>query len=279
MKESRTQNGLERVEKIRAEWKAKPRLWHEFVLVGVFYAVYTLARNVHGKQLSVTAADNNAQQVVSAERWLHIFNEEAIQKWLLQHEWAIKFFNIWYGTAHFILTIGILLWLYHVKTERYRKWRNVLFATTIFALIGYIVYPLTPPRLLPPSYGFVDTLDTIGGLWNFESGAVAKSSNQYAAMPSLHTAWALWCSLSLFGILKHWWARVLIVIYPCITITAIVVTANHYWMDVFGGMLVLALGYGLAELIHRRRQSAFYLRIEEATRHAKRDESDHPPLT
>jgi hypothetical protein len=32
-----------------------------------------------------------------------------------------------------------------------------------------------------------------------------------------------------------------------------VVTANHYWMDVFGGWFVLLIGWLIAETLERRR--------------------------
>jgi hypothetical protein len=99
-----------------------------------------------------------------------------------------------------------------------------------------------PPRLLPASYGFVDTLRVFGGLWDFDSGPVAQVSNQYAAMPSLHFAWSTWSALVLFPMLRRRWSRALIVLYPVATTFAIVVTANHYWLDAAGGALVLGVG-------------------------------------
>jgi membrane-associated phospholipid phosphatase len=225
----------------RKPWR--PTWWREIAYVAAFYAIYTVVRNLHGSVLSVSAAEKNAATLVDIERWFRMFNEQQIQEWFLPHEWFIKFLNVYYGTAHFIVTIGVLLWLFHVQKERYRQWRNVIFGTTAFALLGYMLIPMAPPRLLPDSYGFVDTLQTVGGLWDFDSGAVAKASNQYAAMPSLHVGWSVWCAAAIMPILRHGWSRVLIAIYPALTITTIVVTGNHYWGDVFGGLVVFALGY------------------------------------
>jgi membrane-associated phospholipid phosphatase len=99
-----------------------------------------------------------------------------------------------------------------------------------------------PPRLLPASYGFVDTLRTYGGLWSFDSGAMQKVSNQYAAMPSLHFAWSLWCTLVFLPAARRPWLRVVVLGYPVLTLFAIVVTANHYWLDAAGGALALGIG-------------------------------------
>jgi len=251
------------IERVTESWYRKPKWWREIIFIGVLYGLYSLVRNLHGSRLSVSQADAHATNVVNAEKWLHIFNEKSIQDVFLDHTWAVKGLNVWYGSMHFIVTIGVLLWLFHIRTDRYHKWRNVLFGTTFFAMVGYVVYPLAPPRLLPESFGFVDTLQTVGGLWDFDSETVKNASNQYAAMPSLHVGWALWCALAIIPVLKHWWTRALIAIYPAITIIAIVATANHYWMDVFGGALVFALGYVLAEWINQR-DIRLHRRLSEA---------------
>ena len=112
-----------------------------------------------------------------------------------------------------------------------------------------------PPRLLDLHglhYGFVDTLERFGSLWSFDSGTMQKISNQYAAMPSLHFAWSLWCALLLFPVLRHWWTKALAALYPVATLFAVVVTANHYWLDAAGGAVCLGAGYALGGLVTRR---------------------------
>jgi hypothetical protein len=140
--------------------------------------------------------------------------------------------------------------------NRYRRWRNALALTTGLALIGFATFPLMPPRLLPATYGYVDTLRTYGSLWSFDSGAVHKISNQYAAMPSLHFAWAMWSALVLLPVLRTVWAKALAVLYPLGTLFAIVVTANHFVLDAAGGLVVLAagalIGFPMAARAERR---------------------------
>jgi hypothetical protein len=70
-------------------------------------------------------------------------------------------------------------------------------------------------------------------------------SNQYAAMPSLHIAWAAWCALAIWPVLRRRWTRALFLLYPFVTLFAVVVTANHYWLDGLGGLLALGLGVAL----------------------------------
>ena len=70
-------------------------------------------------------------------------------------------------------------------------------------------------------------------------------------MPSVHCAWALWCACALVPRLKHWWAKALAVIYPFTTVTAIVITANHYFLDAPAGFLALGIGYLAARAFTR----------------------------
>jgi hypothetical protein len=248
------QKAHEQVEQIRGVLHSRPKWWKQVLFVAVLYGVYTLARNVNGSAISIDVANDHAFDIIRAERWLHIFNEEPIQQWFLDHaRWLVRCLNVWYGTAHFVVTIGALVWLYFLYPRRYHKWRNVIFGTTFFALIGYMIYPLAPPRLLPVSYGFEDTLITIGGFLDFSNQAVKDVSNQYAAMPSLHAGWSTWCAFALVPVMKHWWSKALMAIYPCITIMTIVITANHYWLDVAGGWFVLLIGWLIAETLERRR--------------------------
>ena len=108
-----------------------------------------------------------------------------------------------------------------------------------------------PPRLLAHHFGFVDTLDKYPTFWSFNSGAMKKISNQYAAMPSVHCAWALWCACVLFPRVKSVWAKALAMLYPVMTVTVIVVTANHYFLDAVGGFMSLGIGYVAARLLTR----------------------------
>ena len=228
------------------------RWWKEVIYVLLFYGVYTAIRNTQGSaSVSRRHAFNNARHIIQWERWLAIYHEETIQDWFLHLRRFMQFWNVYYGSAHFIVTAVALIWLFRRDPLRYPLWRNTLACTTALALIGFALYPLMPPRLLPHSYSYVDTLKVIGGLWNFDSGAMAKVSNQYAAMPSLHCAWAGWCAFVLWPMVRRPWAKALVLLYPAITVFCIVVTANHYFLDAVGGAVILAVGFLLAKVITR----------------------------
>ena len=123
----------------------------------------------------------------------------------------------------------------------------MLFATTAVALLGYYLYPLAPPRLVPGG-DFIDTVVVHNTWGSMASGDLKNMSNQYAAMPSMHIGWSLWCGLTIFALASVPWVKVLGLLYPTLTLVVIVATANHFWLDAVGGMICLAFGYTVARL-------------------------------
>ena len=85
-----------------------------------------------------------------------------------------------------------------------------------------------------------------GGWASFGSDEMAKISNQFAAMPSMHIGWSTWCVLVLVPMVRRRWAKVLMAAYPLFTLFVIIVTANHYWIDGLGGLACLGVGFLLA---------------------------------
>jgi membrane-associated phospholipid phosphatase len=241
------------------------------VIVAIFYGLYTLVRDLRGDEpVSYVRARTNALRIISLERHLGLFHEANLQHWFLHYRELVRLCDDYYGTIHFVAVGAVLLLLFFRFPQRYRLWRNTLAITTGLALIGFSFFPLLPPRLLPAGYGFVDTLQRVGGLWNFSSGPVNDVSNQYAAMPSLHTSWSAWCAVALFPLVRTWWAKGLLVLYPLATIFIIVVTANHYFADVIAGLLLLGVAYLLAvaltnglDLHYAHRKAARTPRVSE----------------
>jgi len=226
--------------------------WKEVLFVAVFYGGYTVVRDIRGSRpVSRVQAFTNADRLIDVERFLGIFQEQRLQQAFLSHRLFIAVWDVFYDTAHFAVTGAVLVWLFYRRPRRYRLWRNILAVTTALALIGFAFFPLMPPRLLPASYHFVDTLRTIGGLWSFDSGEMVRVSNQYAAMPSLHIAWSSWSALAVGPMIKPRWGKVVVYSYPSLTLFTIVVTANHYFLDAAGGALVLGAGYVVARAITR----------------------------
>jgi hypothetical protein len=223
--------------------------WLEIVMCLVFYLVYSIGRNTNKGDPS--KAFRNARGFVHLEQALGIFREATLQQWALHVRPLIIACNYYYGSLHFVVTIGVAIVLFRKWPDDYPRWRNTLAIATGLALIGFITYPLMPPRLLPSHYGFIDTLEKYPTPWSFDSGSVSRISNQFAAMPSVHCLWALWCACVLVPHLRHPVARAAAALYPVMTVVVIVLTANHYFLDAVAGFATLGIGYGVAQLITR----------------------------
>lgn len=222
------------------------------VLVLVVYEAYSLARSkVQG---ATPDAFRHARSIVKAERWLHISVERTMQGWVLPHRGLTRFWNVYYGSVHFVVPVVALALLFARFPPRYRRWRNALGAMTLLALLGFAFYPVMPPRLMPPRYHFVDTSATVGGIGAIGAPEAKEGfSNIYAAMPSLHIGWSSWCAFALVPAVRRRWLKALAALYPFVTLFAIAVTANHWILDGVGGLVWLSAGYGAARLWERVR--------------------------
>ena len=233
--------------------------WLELLMVAAFYSSYSFIRNLNGNDVQL--AFENARRVMDFQSLIGINHEFTVHHWALQVRPLIISLNYFYGSFHFFVTIGVGIFLFLRYRNDYPRWRNTIAITTSMALIGFIFFPLMPPRLLDDycaqelanacRYGFVDTLAKYPTFWSFNSGAVSRISNQYAAMPSVHCAWALWCACALYPRVKHWWIKPIAVAYPVTTVTAIILTANHYFIDAVAGFAVLGVAYLIARRFTR----------------------------
>lgn len=222
--------------------KGNPRrLLIEVIILGTLYAIYTFARN--SNESSASKAFENAKLVIRWEEFLSIFHEQAVHDFFLNHEWVIIAANYFYGSLHFIATIFALVWVFTRDPKRYSLVRNTIVISTLIALMGFIFFPLMPPRLLPESYGFIDTLAKYPTFWSFNSEEFATISNQYAAMPSVHIMWSSWVVFAMYPYLKTRILKVSVVLYPATTFFVIIVTSNHYYLDAVAGLCILIIGY------------------------------------
>ncbi|MBT0567555.1 phosphatase PAP2 family protein [Williamsia sp. CHRR-6] len=222
------------------------RWWVEVLLLGSLYALYSAIRNNVGDVTAI--AFRNGHDILSVENFLHINLERPLNQWVHHTPVVANVVALEYATLHFIVTPAVLIWLMVRRTEHYRLYSGGLIITTLFALIGFFVYPAAPPRMLSTE-GFYDIMSqTSSWGWWPASGAPGSDaiSNQYAAMPSLHCAWATWCGLTLFFLARRTWVRVLGLLYPITTYFTVMATGNHYFLDVVAGLAVLAAGTGIA---------------------------------
>jgi hypothetical protein len=264
-----------------------PRWWREVLYGLVVYVIYSMVRNTFGSAGGDPGpAYDHALQIIRIQEAMGLYFEPDLHSWYLDlpANGLIRLWNAFYGIAHFVVTLGALVWMFRRAPDRYRLWRNTLALTTALAVVGFAAYSLMPPRLLDDpgtygacqiyapeeaavtsdtadptgcnEYGFVDTIDVYGGWASFGSDEMEAVSNQYAAMPSMHIGWSTWSALVLVPLLRRRPAQLLAAAYPAVTLFAIIITANHFWLDAVGGWLCLGAGYVLARFVTRRRLPA-----------------------
>ena len=197
----------------------------------------------YGRHLSgghVATALHNAREVVGLERSLGVFSEARLQELVVSSTAVVRFLNVYYLVAHVAVTIAAFVWLYVRHPETYRRFRNVMVAITLAGMSVHLLFPLAPPRMLS-RLGFIDTARIFGPA-SYGAGSPYKGfANQFAAMPSLHFGWALviaWAVLISTSSRLRW----LVLAHPVVTLAAIVLTANHYWLDAVVATFLFAAG-------------------------------------
>ena len=155
-----------------------------------------------------------------------------------------------------MVTLVLLGWLWWARADIYRPLRNTLLLTNVIAFAVFWLYPVAPPRMLG---GFTDVVSSTHAFGSWHTGSLASHANEFAAMPSLHIAWAAWCTFAV------WQAtpgasglRTLAVIYPCVTTFAVIATGNHFVLDVLAGLVTFAASVAIVRLFEavraRRRE-------------------------
>jgi hypothetical protein len=219
----------------------------QFLLFAGTFEGYRLVRGlVEGR---ATAAFQNAREVIAIERTLHVFVEPSIQAWVSGSQLIMTVASWIYVNAQTSVTFGALVFLYVFHNRNFYFVRNMLIIGMGLALISYLVFPTAPPRFFP-EWGFIDTVSDFTGVNVSQASATANALfNPYAAVPSMHVAFALMIGWPLAR-LSHWRAvRIVWRLYPLLIAFVIVVTANHFIADAVLGAVTAAISaYGARRL-------------------------------
>lgn len=229
----------------------RPNLLLELLLIRVGYSAYQQARlAATGGTISGgrATAEQHGEQIYSIEQFLHIDIEHWVNHAVVKVSWLEEFFNFYYTSFHFLVPLTVLGVLYVRRPAEYRWARSALGFATVLALVGFWLYPLAPPRLMP-DLGFIDTVHGAQDFTQPDYGTLTALTNQYAAMPSLHFGWSLWCGLVIAILAPKWWMKALGLLHPLFTVSAIVATGNHWVLDAVGGATVVGAGFGLGYLL------------------------------
>jgi hypothetical protein len=187
----------------------------------------------------------NAQHLLRTEQWAHLAPESWLNHFVTSRPAVAIPVDYAYATLHYLVTPVVLIWLWRTRPDSYVSARRTLTAATLLGLIGFAAFPLAPPRML---LGFGDTMAQFGqyGWWGTAASApkgLGALTNQYAAMPSLHVGWALWCGWQVSKYARRRTIRLLAIAYPVVMVLVVMSTANHYLADAAAGFVVLVLGH------------------------------------
>src|ERR687894_1972660 len=240
---------------LRGRWlpHGLPDVLRQLALFGGAYYVYRIVRGIVDGQ--AVLAFENARALVDAERAMGLFFEPGLQDWAARHEWLLTASSWMYVNSHFVVTTTFLIWLYIARNHAFYFVRNMFLVAMSLALVGYMAYPTAPPRFMP-EWGFSDSVATFVGE-GAENSANALY-NPYAAVPSMHVAFALMIAVPAFflvrnRVLKAFWA-----IYPALVTFVVMVTANHFWMDAaLGALVALASASAASYAFARARPEAW----------------------
>ncbi|MGW2639190.1 phosphatase PAP2 family protein [Streptomyces sp. NPDC001348] len=234
--------------------RTRLRWWTEVPLILLVYACYTAGRLI--ARTDVSGAVDHGLAILRFEKALHLNAEHPLNRLFTREPWLGVPADFWYASLHYVVTPAIMVWLFRSRKDIYRAARTWLWTSTFIGLIGFTLLPTCPPRLLTASYGFVDTMAEYSsyGWWGAEASAprgMGGMTNQYAAMPSLHVGWALWCGVMLWRYGRTRAARTAAVAYPLLTAIVVMGTANHYFLDAVAGAAVMGAGLLLTPYVTR----------------------------
>jgi PAP2 superfamily len=212
------------------------------------FLVYDLVRAlVEGGR--ATAAFEHARELIGIERALHVFVEPSVQAWASGSHLLMEVASWLYVNAQTSITIAALLYLYLRHNRSFYFVRNMIMIAMPLALLGYMLFPTAPPRFLP-EWGFSDTVTDLTPVHiGHHSGSMLAMFNPYAAVPSMHVAFAVMIGWTLARLVRSSAARVLWLVYPFFMTFVIVATANHFILDALLGALTAAIAaYGASRL-------------------------------
>lgn len=216
--------------------------------MGVVLAVmglYFVARGQAPMRIDSAVALTN--RLIDFERALNIFHEGAVQRISIERQWTKELANFTYAYLHFPVMAVVGVWLWWRGRERFIFMRNVMFVSMAIGIGFYYFLPAAPPRLMALNgydLGFVDTV--FGGGTAVSYAQPSLITNEYAAIPSFHFGWIALSAAAIWINTSNRVARLLAVTLVVLMTWAIVASANHLFVDMALGGVVIAVSWALA---------------------------------
>ena len=216
-----------------ARQRLRPAWQGELAVIAFLMVVYDRVADLGALRVGTAVA--HARTLLNDERRLHLAFELPLDRFVARHAELGSVLALYYDLAHGLVTIGVLVAVFLAAPHGYRRARRALVLVNLGALAVFLALPLAPPRLVPGA-GFVDVVAR-SGTWSAWQSAptVARHANDYASMPSLHVAWAVWVLLTVVAATPHIALQRLAWAHLALTVAVVLMTGNHYTADVVAG--------------------------------------------
>ncbi|HSJ73500.1 MAG TPA: phosphatase PAP2 family protein [Miltoncostaeaceae bacterium] len=208
--------------------------WREALIMLAAYGVYSLVKGVWGGSLE--EGRRAAASLIDLERSLGIYVEPDLQRFFVDNHLGMPFWNAFYVVSQVVVLPLTLFLVYRYARGSYAFVRNMALISWTAGVIWYALQPVAPPRLLES--GFTDTVSS-QTFFQLDSDFIRAFYNPVAAMPSLHVGMAPVVAWALIKLTPWVWTKALGVAYPLLVATSIVVTGNHFILDIAGGLAVV----------------------------------------
>ncbi|WP_084517896.1 phosphatase PAP2 family protein [Microtetraspora niveoalba] len=227
------------------EVRGRPAVLVEVIVLLLGFLLFTHFHGLAGKD--VVSATANALALQSVERALHLDIERTANEWLTEHPALIQP-AVYYYRLYYVVLVGVLLWIFVRHADIYIKVRRTLLAMIALVLPVFWALPMSPPRFALP--GVVDIVAGYDILGSHASRGAGNGQNLYSAMPSLHVGWSAWCAYAVWSALRdsHPRSALLSWLFPLAMAANVLVTGNHYVLDIVGSGVLLVVSIAAASM-------------------------------
>jgi len=221
---------------------ARPAPLVEVAVLLLVILAFTRLHSAAGTDAAARAAAN-AAALQAVERALGLDITLAVNRWLVEHPALVKP-AVYYYRLYYLVIVGVLVWVFVRHPGDYVRVRRVLVVMTLLALPVFWALPMSPPRFAVP--GVVDIVTEHDILGGEASHVIATGRNLYSAMPSMHTAWSLWCGYAAWYALRARHSRLAVLpwLFPLGMAAVVLATGNHYVLDIAGSVTLLLAAVG-----------------------------------
>jgi PAP2 superfamily len=226
-------------------WRRVGRLLLDWLPVAAVLLVYDASRGLaDGLGMPVHVGD-----LAAVDRWFGLGQLPTV--WLQQHVDS----RLWEAAAtlvyssHFVVTPLLLAVLWVRNRARWARFAQLVLTLSVAGLVTYVLFPAAPPWLAAKQ-GVIEPVERISSVgWAVlglpKAGTVLEGSqgqvNLVAAVPSLHTGFAVLVCLFLLPAARRGWQRAGLVGYAVLMPVVLVWSGEHYVIDTLLGALYAAL--------------------------------------